>query len=145
MCGIFGLAVNETSHFDTASLQSVVGELFKLSESRGKEASGLALMTGDQIRVMKQAAAPSQIMRSGDYRRFFESAFTDGPGRTIRQSATLIGHARMETDGSYRVHGNNQPVCKEGIVTVHNGIVVNYAELWRTFPELRRELEVETE
>lgn len=145
MCGIFGLAVNETSHFDTASFRSVVGELFKLSESRGKEASGLALMTGDQIRVMKRAVSPSQIMRSWDYRQFFDFAFSKNSRQTIRQPAALIGHARMETDGSHRVHGNNQPVCREGIVTVHNGIIVNPAELWLEFPELRRELEVDTE
>src|SRR5690606_34109109 len=40
---------------------------------------------------------------------------------------------------------NNQPVACGGSVVVHNGIVVNDAEIWQRHPELTRRSQVDTE
>lgn len=40
---------------------------------------------------------------------------------------------------------NNQPVIKDGLVGIHNGIIVNDNDLWGRFPSLTREYEVDTE
>jgi asparagine synthetase B (glutamine-hydrolysing) len=57
----------------------------------------------------------------------------------------IFGHARLVTNGSQLNDDNNQPVIKDGIICVHNGIVVNYAELWDQHPNLKREFEIDTE
>ena len=40
---------------------------------------------------------------------------------------------------------NNQPVVKKDLICVHNGIIVNEAELWKEVGENSREYEVDTE
>ncbi|MBK7868393.1 MAG: hypothetical protein IPJ75_16190 [Ignavibacteriales bacterium] len=40
---------------------------------------------------------------------------------------------------------NNQPVIKNGIVGVHNGIIVNDNEIWDQNPDLERQFEIDTE
>jgi len=57
----------------------------------------------------------------------------------------IIGHSRLVTNGAMEIHDNNQPVIKNGIVGIHNGIVVNDTALWQQFPELQRDYEVDTE
>ena len=51
----------------------------------------------------------------------------------------------MVTNGSSDVHDNNQPVIRSGLVAIHNGIIVNDAELWPDMPAVERNLEVDTE
>ncbi len=140
MCGIFGFTVGQESEFSSDFCATVTSALFKLAESRGKDASGLALSTGDEIRILKQALSPSQLMRQGGVKRLF-----DGLPSSARGPMTLIGHSRMETDGSSEVHKNNQPISKMGITIVHNGIIVNHQELRKEFPNLRCETDVDTE
>jgi hypothetical protein len=61
------------------------------------------------------------------------------------QRVATIGHSRLVTNGSQVEHANNQPVAVDGVVGVHNGIIVNEAALYRAHPELRRTGEVDTE
>ena len=51
----------------------------------------------------------------------------------------------LVTNGLQCVDDNNQPVTKGRAVCVHNGIVVNDAELWRTEPGIDRAADVDTE
>ena len=53
MCGIFGIAVNENGSIDRSSANKILDDLFILSESRGKEASGLAYKDSEQITYLK--------------------------------------------------------------------------------------------
>ncbi len=43
MCGIFGLVVTAESQLKSESIVKIFGSLFKLSESRGSEAAGIAI------------------------------------------------------------------------------------------------------
>ena len=49
---------------------------------------------------------------------------------------SLFGHARLVTNGSQLHEVNNQPVMKDGILIIHNGIIVNADELWEKYPEI---------
>ena len=51
----------------------------------------------------------------------------------------------MVTNGTQLEDANNQPVMKDDIICVHNGIVVNVDELWENHPSLVREHEIDTE
>lgn len=143
MCGIFGLFVRAGAELDAASLSSTVAELFRLSESRGKEAAGLAVLHGDEIRVHKTAMAATDMLRTAAYQGAIQS-LAKGGGRVAGPLA-LIGHSRLVTNGLQGINDNNQPVLKDGLVGIHNGIVVNDAELWAAHPELSRRYEVDTE
>ena len=51
----------------------------------------------------------------------------------------------MVTNGSKENHGDNQPFYSSLTALLHNGIIVNEAELWTRFPDKSRDFEVDTE
>jgi hypothetical protein len=52
----------------------------------------------------------------------------------------FFGHSRLVTNGT----GDNQPVSREQVLVLHNGIVVNEAAIWKELGK-KPELEVDTE
>lgn len=117
MCGIFGLI-----GAPAAELKPQADRLFRLSESRGKEAAGLAIREGTRIQVHKAAISASAMIASPDYAALLSQVTGD--------RATLIGHSRLVTNGMQAVPSNNQPVVRDGLVVIHNGIIVNDKALW---------------
>src|SRR5689334_7839202 len=67
-----------------------------------------------------------------------EDGIRDGTVTGVQTCALPIYGFQSNSD-------NNQPVVALGTVAVHNGIVVNDAELWRRHPQLKRASEVDTE
>jgi glutamine phosphoribosylpyrophosphate amidotransferase len=49
MCGIFGMVTERSPELSERFLEGVLVGLFHLSETRGKEASGIAALHGAQI------------------------------------------------------------------------------------------------
>lgn len=122
MCGIFGVVANGESE----KAEELNAELFKLSESRGKEASGLAGIAGNEIRVLKSPVPSKQLMRTPAYASYVRDVVR------VPRVAT-IGHSRLVTNGSQALHANNQPVSVGGAVGVHNGIIVNEQALSKKY------------
>jgi glucosamine--fructose-6-phosphate aminotransferase (isomerizing) len=131
MCGIFGVVNKEFSQKDA----KILNRLFKLSESRGHDASGAAVLTDEEIQVYKRSVPASKLTKSKEYRDILSQ-------KNIR---AVIGHARMETSGSFSQNFNNQPVVKDRCVTIHNGIIVNDEKLWKKYKSIKREFQVDTE
>ncbi|MFC1525473.1 hypothetical protein ACFL6X_01530 [Candidatus Latescibacterota bacterium] len=117
-------------------------DLWLLSESRGREASGIAYVEGDHLRVYKTRDPASSVVRSKVFRRIVSDLESN---REMHGYISFMGHCRLVTDGSQEVEHNNQPVIKGSLVGVHNGIVTNVDDLWREHAELLREYEVDTE
>ncbi len=138
MCGIFGIVVRPVPGTRPPKIRELLSALFQLSESRGKEASGLAAVCGDEIRVLKSPVPSSKLMRSASYASLVDAAVSD-------RGVAVIGHSRLVTNGTQAEHDNNQPVNVDEMVGVHNGIIVNEAKLWEARPELERRGEVDTE
>jgi glucosamine 6-phosphate synthetase-like amidotransferase/phosphosugar isomerase protein len=143
MCGIFGIIATENKQVSPDSLRLSLNKLFKLSESRGKEAAGLAIFYNDKINVLKQPIPASQLIKTKEYRQVFRNSF--GDDEIKGNPVAMIGHSRLMTNGTMKKNENNQPVWLEDIVGVHNGIVVNVNQLWQQFPDLTRTSEVDTE
>ena len=61
MCGIFGLLIKEDLNFSSNSFKSIIDSLFKLSESRGKESSGIVFIIDKKIKVYKKALPASLL------------------------------------------------------------------------------------
>lgn len=144
MCGIFGLFVGKTSDLSVADWEKTLRSLFLLSESRGKEASGLAIATRDEIRVHKDSVSASKMLASTDYKAFSNRALLGRKDGRLGPLAAL-GHARLVTNGLQGIDDNNQPVPVGDAVVVHNGIVVNDVEIWERHPDLVRTGHVDTE
>jgi glucosamine--fructose-6-phosphate aminotransferase (isomerizing) len=135
MCGIFGIV-----SADGQDIASDLKSLFLLSESRGKEAAGLALVDGGEITILKEPQAASRMMRRSSYRGLIGKLTSNHRTRPI----TAIGHSRLVTNGLDAIASNNQPVLRESLIGIHNGIIVNDEKLWAAFG-LKRTADVDTE
>lgn len=143
MCGILGIALAGTEGWDLPGLRRELDRLFRRSESRGREAAGLAVRSESRLDVLKCATPASAMIRSGEYRRLLEQSV---PGaRGIARPICAIGHSRLVTTGGLQSAENNQPVVNAGAVGVHNGIVVNHERLFAANPGLARNGEVDSE
>lgn len=142
MCGIFGIISSGTNRSTNVQAQRLISTFYQLSESRGKEAAGGALLGAGAIDVVKAAVRGRDFLRLPQAR-----VLVDGlvDGLDAGHPFALIGHTRMVTNGGDHVHGNNQPVMRSGLVAIHNGIIVNEAPLWAGMPQEAREFEVDTE
>lgn len=151
MCGIFGIVAENGSLGPPRRIQQYATSLFKLSESRGKEASGMAILSDGKVRVCKHPIAASTFVRTKEYRDIFAglgTATRNGhPNGTPSPKLpfALIGHSRLVTNGLREFHYNNQPVIASGIVAIHNGIVVNDEHLWHEISGFERNYDVDTE
>lgn len=104
MCGIFGiLALNSIKNEELRFLASH-------AEQRGRDSSGLFLSTKLGYSVYR---ANKSII-----------SFLDE--LSIAKSSFVMGHSRLVTNGL----DDNQPVYRDGVCIIHNGIVVNDELLW---------------
>ncbi|GAK57898.1 putative lipopolysaccharide biosynthesis protein [Candidatus Vecturithrix granuli] len=151
MCGIFGIIANKEAGFTYNVTKPIVDRLFTLSESRGKEASGIAILTQQVIQVIKSPMPASAFIQTPEYQELLEVVFSGNGQPDTRQheeqdsSFAIIGHSRLVTNGSHQIHENNQPVIAAEIVGIHNGIITNVDQLWRHFSDLERKYEIDTE
>ncbi len=144
MCGIFGLALDGHARLSNKEVTKLINQLFVLSESRGKEASGLALRD-DAIEIYKQAISASEMIQSKPYKALINRHFNPAKTRTEGHPVAFIGHSRLVTNGNQSDNQNNQPVSYEGLVGIHNGIISNVDELWASHPELKRGSKLDSE
>jgi len=145
MCGIFGVIAKEGS-LRVNLAKKMANRLFNLSESRGKEASGIAIRTADSIYIYKQPIAPSAFIKSEKYNRLFNSLNKKTDiGGTSKIPLVILGHSRLVTNGQQELNQNNQPVIKDNAIGVHNGIIVNDGTLWKKFPKIAKMYDVDTE
>ena len=71
MCGIFGLLIGENLNLSPKELMRIVNCMFKLSESRGKEASGIAMRFKQTIYVLKEPISSSKLVKTSKYEDLF--------------------------------------------------------------------------
>ena len=148
MCGIFGVVYGKDTAITPEFAGRVVEKLFRASETRGREAAGMALFNGESIDVLKQAGSVSEFLANPLYRELMDGALAKyeanrAAGREV--ALALTGHSRLVTNGLQSTQDNNQPVIAGGGVGIHNGIIVNEGELWAQHPEYDRKAEVDTE
>ena len=135
MCGILGVTTKKD--YSEGEVKEMAETLLKLSESRGKEAAGLAVKRNDSIDVLKLPIGAADFLKSVQYKEFSKNSFAG--------ALSIIGHSRLATHGSQAHNENNQPVIKDKAVCVHNGIIANDEKLWQQFPQLKRNYQVDTE
>lgn len=137
MCGIFGVFQSDEP-MPRTDLKRLTETLFRESQNRGQESAGIAIKAKDAILVEKAPVSARQFMRSKAYKSIWSRVPANDP-------TSLFGHARLVTNGEQGLNHNNQPVCKDGIVLIHNGIVVNIDEAWKKNSHLKREWDIDSE
>jgi glucosamine--fructose-6-phosphate aminotransferase (isomerizing) len=144
MCGIFGLIVKPGAQFPDKNVADTLIKIAQFSESRGKDSSGLAIRmpNSKSIQVIKGDIPIRQLLKSNSFLNELQKCLED---YKQGQGFAAFGHARLVTNGSQLHEVNNQPVLKDGIIIIHNGIIVNADKLWDQYPELRREYLIDTE
>ncbi len=147
MCGIFGIIAKADTKLTASLAEHVIADLFTLSETRGKESSGIAVRNSVDrtIHVTKDDVPATELIRSAGYRSFLDKALKPVFANGQRELA-VIAHSRLVTNGSQENNLNNQPCIKDGVVMVHNGIVTNVDALWAKYAgRIERHSEVDTE
>ncbi|MCK9491177.1 MAG: hypothetical protein M0Q24_03720 [Sulfurimonas sp.] len=105
MCGIFGQIsknrVNKEKFY----------KIVKHSEQRGVDSSGLIYYINNRYEIARADYNIEKLLKNTN----------------PYESQILLGHSRLITNGL----GDNQPVVREDICAIHNGIIVNEKEIWK--------------
>ena len=125
MCGIFGITAGSESNLTADIIDRTLRDLFIFSESRGKEASGVAFKNISGTKILKSGLSAAELINSDS----FISIKNDMLSIT-KDAITAIGHSRLVTNGRASLNTNNQPVTKGALTCVHNGIITNDKKLF---------------
>lgn len=104
MCGIFGQISNK--QINKQNLETLV----KHSEQRGIDSSGIIYYEKARYNVYRADHNIEKLLKL----------------HHPYDSKLIFGHSRLITNGL----GDNQPVIRNKIAVIHNGIVVNEKEIW---------------
>jgi glucosamine 6-phosphate synthetase-like amidotransferase/phosphosugar isomerase protein len=128
MCGIFGIiryGDKPVPILQVNSVKLLMSELLLTAEMRGKDASGVALLNGNGIRVYKAPLNATRLMQTQGYADLKDALTCD--------FHAVIGHARAQTKGTYKNNHNNHPIIADKIVGVHNGMIANDDSLFAQY------------
>jgi len=144
MCGIFGFIIKPDTRYPAKNILDALTNIAIYSESRGKDSSGIAVRRADEevIDVIKGDVPIRSLLKSDDFRKVIEGSLA---GCSKGHGFTAFGHARLVTNGTQLNEVNNQPVLKDDILIIHNGIIVNIDELWEQNSDLKRMFSIDTE
>jgi len=148
MCGIFGVIAKENCSFEKNILEDVLLTTAKYSEVRGKDSSGIVFRDdrNNTMNVIKGPVPISNLLVSREFKtRLRENLNNNNGFSDMSNSFAVIGHARLTTNGTQLKDSNNQPVIKDGLIGIHNGIIVNVDELWDKHKDLTRIYDLDTE
>ncbi|WKZ71080.1 MAG: hypothetical protein QY331_07420 [Melioribacteraceae bacterium] len=145
MCGIFGVIAKE-ENYNRRELFRVLEDVAKLSQDRGQDSSGFSFRfeSKKRIKVLKAPISIDDVLNSIEFKNLNNEIIRE---TKLNNSGIFIafGHARLVTNGSQVKNVNNQPVLKDGLIGVHNGIIVNVDEIWKQHKDIRREYDIDTE
>jgi glucosamine--fructose-6-phosphate aminotransferase (isomerizing) len=118
MCGIFGIISKTT--VDGDDLKTLVHH----AQQRGRDSSGLWTHQDQRYTIFRAPYSIDKLLAQ----------------TSVAGSDFVMGHSRLITNGLH----DNQPVYRDDVCVIHNGIVVNYDEIWAQI-ERKREQEIDTE
>ena len=117
MCGIFGFIGPD--ELDSASAKTLV----KHAQQRGRDSSGMVIRNTDSYQAYRADFPVDRLLK-----------------RIPPLGGLFFGHSRLVTNGT----GDNQPVTREQIMVLHNGIIVNHEAIWPLLGKTP-DLEIDTE
>lgn len=118
MCGIFGIISSGRVKKKELNL------LARHAERRGKDSSGLYCKRGTNFFIYRANYPTTQLLCNVD----------------TKASTFIMGHSRLITNGL----ADNQPIYRDSVCVIHNGIVVNHDRLWPQVGKTRAQ-DIDTE
>lgn len=118
MCGIFGVIADKIVSKKELKL------LVKHSQQRGKDSSGLIFLKNDQFQIHRADYCIDELLKK----------------TKPYNSSIVLGHSRLITNGL----SDNQPVVRDGLFVLHNGIIVNEEEIWKGL-SVERKFQIDSE
>lgn len=118
MCGIFGVIAKQK--YNDNDLRTLVHH----SRQRGRDSSGILVYVNSEYSIFKSDKDIKKLVSQYD----------------LSHSNVVLGHSRLITNGL----SDNQPVVRDGMVLIHNGIIVNEEEIWQNI-EVERKFEIDSE
>ncbi|MGJ0308715.1 hypothetical protein [Aliarcobacter cryaerophilus] len=118
MCGIFGqISKNKINKENFI-------KLVEHSEQRGIDSSGLIYFENDNYKINRADYNIKKLLNK------------------IKpySSKIVLGHSRLITNGL----GDNQPVIRNNICVIHNGIIVNEKDIWKKL-SVQRKYQIDSE
>lgn len=104
MCGIFGQISKNKINCEN------IKKLAQHSKQRGSDSSGIIYYRDEQYKIIKADYDIEKLLKK----------------TTPYDTEILLGHSRLVTNGL----SDNQPVIRDNICVIHNGIIVNEKEVW---------------
>jgi len=118
MCGIFGIIAPEA--VDKRELKLLV----KHAEQRGRDSSGLIFIKNGRYQICRADYNIEKLLsKIKPYK-----------------SQVVLGHSRLITNGL----ADNQPVVRDGVFVLHNGIIVNDDAIWKEL-KVERKFQIDSE
>lgn len=118
VCGIFGFVGPDDLDSPSAKM------LVKHAQQRGRDSSGMVIRGTNEYQAYRADYPIGWLLK-----------------RIPPLGSLFFGHSRLVTNGTV----DNQPVSREQIIVLHNGIVVNEEAIWKTLdktPQLGIDTEV---
>lgn len=117
MCGIFGLISEKEIN------QNHLKFLSSHARQRGRDSSGLIHFTNNEYKIRRADYDISKLLVKNKI-----------------DSTLVLGHSRLITNGLH----DNQPVVRDGCFLIHNGIIVNFEEVWEKI-DLKPKFQIDSE
>ena len=118
MCGIFGIISQKKVN------KSDLNSLASHARQRGRDSSGIIYYQNESYFINRENFDIKKLLQQCNY---FETNI-------------IMGHSRLVTNGL----NDNQPVVRDGVIVIHNGIIVNSDEVWKKI-NLKRTLHIDSE
>lgn len=129
MCGLFGFT--RFGEEKIKDLSDLTNALAAQSAIRGTDATGIAFCKENNVNILKESKSAYRLnLKHSDEIR------------------ALTGHTRHSTQGSEKKNYNNHPFsgkCRNGrFALAHNGVLINDAELMKTFKLPKTKIETDS-
>ena len=146
MCCIFGVGLFKGHKLeDNDTLIGTISRLFKEAEVGGRKAAGLSIMKEKTAHVLRRPVSGSELVETEEYIDFMTDHI-EVEQRMPNPLMSIIGHCRLDTQGSPQNNLNNHPQVCGSMIGVHNGHIGNNNDLFAGFEKvITRQAEVDTE
>lgn len=133
MCGIAGIK----RMGDEPITETQIRLLACAIEHRGNQATGVAVMNGEDIAVLKSDVPAWKFVADDLFKKFLKDTLT-------KTSDAVLIHTRAATKGDPRENENNHPIFAGNTAVIHNGMISNDDWLFKDM-KMTRKAEVDSD
>ena len=128
MGNLFGVInYNNTTLLKSTTLETITKKCMINSEKFGKDATGICLLTDNNIKIYKDSVPATEFIKSYKYRTIIERSLIQ------HKIFSIIGHSRTKTKSSELHNENNHPIITNTVDGAHSGVITNDNKLFSKY------------